>query len=75
MAKIQTLTLLFLILAGLSTMNVQGQEENQKYGSFTDPRDGNTYRTVELAGQIWMAENIRYASDVISYSYERDTFG
>lgn len=27
---------------------------------FTDPRDGRAYRTVELNGLIWMAENLNY---------------
>lgn len=27
---------------------------------FTDPRDGQRYRTVRLAGRTWMAENLRF---------------
>ena len=33
---------------------------NIEYGSFSDPRDGRSYRTIDYRGTTWMAENLKY---------------
>ena len=42
-----------------------------EYGALTDVRDGQTYRTVPIGNQVWMAENLNYASDA-SFCYGDD---
>ncbi len=38
--------------------------DTNKFGHFTDSRDGKTYRTIEINDQIWMADNLAWLPEV-----------
>lgn len=66
MKKLLLLEIIIFMIVSISSS--QAQEE--KAGSFIDPRDNNTYRWVKIGNQIWMAENLRFKPEKGSWCWE-----
>jgi len=65
----QNFSIFLLMLIGVFLVSASSVEkddnDNHNTNTFTDPRDGNVYKTVTIGNQVWMAENLRYLPGVV----------
>jgi uncharacterized protein (TIGR02145 family) len=60
--------IVIIVTLAICTLTSNGQQT----GTFTDPRDGARYKTVEIGGQTWFAGNLAFKADSGCWAYDNN---
>ncbi|HNW99666.1 MAG TPA: FISUMP domain-containing protein [Bacteroidales bacterium] len=63
----------YFIALILIITSIHRNARSQETGILTDNRDGQTYKTVTIGKQTWMAENLNYVTAHGSWCYNNDS--
>jgi uncharacterized protein (TIGR02145 family) len=73
MNKITVLMILVLFSYSCSRYDEYEFPDTSNYLTFTDARDGQTYKYIKIGNQYWMAENLNYNTGSESWVYDNDS--
>ncbi len=52
---------------------IKSRPSTAEFSTFTDPRDGQTYKTVKIGNQWWFAQNLNYQTSYGSFCYDNNS--
>ena len=64
--SLMVITVMFVLVTGCVN------DPKPEFGEMTDLRDSQTYKTVKLGDQTWLAHNLNYETDDGSWCYDDD---
>jgi uncharacterized protein (TIGR02145 family) len=72
-AAVTFLVLTIFLPVALASEEASVTDTSGRSGMFEDARDNETYIWIQIGDQIWMAENLRFATATGSWCWENDT--